>query len=110
MPIRYVYAIKTGRGVGAKAFEQREVPAHLVDASTALTGAVQARLAGSPPMFPHGFAGLSDSDVASIFSAFKRKEVNLSGGRFTRVPTVWSVARGSTKYLGRRRTKGYASR
>jgi len=87
---RYIYAVKTGRGTGAKAFEQREVPASLVDASTELTEVVLDRLAGKPAIYPHGFEGLDDADVASIFAAFKRREVNISGGRFTRVPTVWS--------------------
>ena len=101
MPIRYVYAVKTGRGKGAKAYEQREVPASLVDASTELTEAVEARLAGKPAIYPNGFEDLSDEDVASIFAAHKRRELELSGGRFTRVPTVWSARSESRSRLRR---------
>ena len=76
------------RRAGASAWECAEVSADLVRASAFLTPA--ARAAGEAAPWPVGasFAGLSDEDVASIFA-----EVTLSGGRYTREPTLWAFVR-----------------
>lgn len=95
--IRYVYAVRNGirapqtRG---KEWTVREVSAALVASSKALTPAARARATYGPPHTPlAGFDGLGDEDVASIFAAAARKEVVLSGGRYTREPTVWALRR-----------------
>ena len=53
------------------------------------------RAAGEAAPWPVGasFAGLADEDVASIFAAAQRGEVTLSGGRYTREPTLWAFVR-----------------
>jgi len=92
--VRYLVATKTDRRAkGAKQFTIREIPVALVEASTSLTLAARARAEAQKFSFePLSFDGLSDEDIASIFAAFRRKEVDLSGGRFTRVPTIWRPA------------------
>lgn len=91
--IRYIYAIRIDRRArGAKAFERREVPADLVAASNALTVAAEARAKTAPaPTYQTSFDDLTVEDVASVFAAHRRKEVTLSGGRFTREPTIWRL-------------------
>lgn len=81
------------RRAGASAWECAEVSADLVRASAFLTPA--ARAAGEAAPWPVGasFAGLADEDVASIFAAAQRGEVTLSGGRYTREPTLWAFVR-----------------
>jgi len=93
--IRYVYAVRNGvRSPQApgKEWAIREVPADLVAASTALTPAAQERATFGPPYGPLAcFDGFSAEDVASVFAAVARREVCLSGGRYTREPTLWAL-------------------
>lgn len=101
MIVRYVYARprpggrRRGRGPRS-AWELLEVPAALVRASAELTPAARAAGEAARPPASASFAGLSQEDVASVFAAHERHEVTLSGGRYTREPTLWSLVRRRT--------------
>lgn len=98
MSVRYVYARprpggrRRGRGPRS-AWEVLEVPADLVRASAELTPAARAAAEAARPPTPAGFGGLSQEDVASVFAAHERREVTISGGRYTREPTLWNLVR-----------------
>lgn len=81
---------KYSRKTSGKDYDTREVPDALVQASTRLTDEALARaLAAETKFQPLSFDGLSDESVASLFAGMLRKEVAISGGRYTRIPTNW---------------------